>query len=111
MYIEADFSRPEAVDEVRVETSPDSGQVRMTVEAADEQGQWAKVADQPNEEMLKVDASIRRATTPELRARGVNYLFIQDIDWGAKDFRGDPDSWGLSVVAAGSGGTLYKVNP
>jgi hypothetical protein len=111
MYIEVDFSRPEAVDEVRIETSPDSGQVRMTVEAAHEQGPWAKVADHANEEIIKIDRSIRRTVTHELHTRGVNYLFILDTDWGAKDFRGDSDSWGLSVVAAGSGATLYKVDP
>ena len=111
MYIDADFGRPQTVDEMRIETSPDHIQVRMQAEAMDEQGRWVKVAENPREEALKVKGSIRRAATYELRAQGVNYLFMQDTDWGARDFLDDPEAWGLTIVAAGSGGTLYKVNP
>jgi hypothetical protein len=41
----------------------------------------------------------------------VNYLLIADGDWCAQEMRDDPEAWGLDVVTAGWGMTIYKVVP
>jgi hypothetical protein len=38
----------------------------------------------------------------ELRARGIHYLLVSDIE-------DDPEAWGLQVAAAGYGIRLYRV--
>ncbi len=111
MYIDTDFGRPETVDEVRIETSTDAASALLQAEAMDEHGTWVKVAGKPEVQEHDVPGSLRRAATRELHARGVNYLFVEDTNYGAADFRKDPQAWGLTVVAAGSGATLYQVSP
>ncbi len=112
MYLDADFGRMEAVDEVRVESSHENqGPIRLQVETMDPQGRWVKVADSPDERPLHVRAVMRRSATYEMQARGVHYLMIQDDDLGAGDFRREAESWGLTVVATVPGATLYQVAP
>ena len=36
---------------------------------------------------------------------------MMDTDYGADDFRDDPESWGLKLVANTAGARLYKVIP
>lgn len=112
MYIEVDFGRTQAVDEVDMETSHDyEWPIRLQVESSDAQGRWSKITDQFEERNIDVPASMRRAAAYELHARGVNYLLIQDSDYGAESYRSNPDAWGLKAVAHESGTTLYKVLP
>ena len=111
MYIDVDFGYPEALDEVRIETSWDYRQIRLQVEAMDEHGRWLKIADKPEDRENPIRGSIRRAATYELHERGVNYLLISDTGYGADDFRDDPEAWGLTLVANGYGARLYKVTP
>jgi hypothetical protein len=109
MYLEVDFSMPQAIDEVRVETCPEDGRIRVAVQVGDETGHWKQVGGDPSEDAVKLHANIRRAATYELHARGVNYLLMSDTDYGADDIREDPESWGLEQIAAGFGTRLYKV--
>ncbi len=112
MYIDVDFGREEMVDEVRMETSHDyEWAIGLQVESMDSPGKWTKLGDTFEERRIEVQGSLRRAATAELHARGVNYLLIQDADYGADDFRSDPPAWGLKEIARESGATLYKVIP
>ncbi len=108
MYLEADFGREEPVDEVRVVTSPDSGPVRLELEAPDPAGRWEKIADHPRQVALAVPPNIRRMATYEMHARGVHYLLIQDTDFGSDDFAGDPEAWGLKLIGHEYGAALYQ---
>jgi hypothetical protein len=109
MYIDTDFGKPEVVDEVRLETSPDYLRIRLQLEQLDESGKWIKIAGEPEERVVEVQASIRRAATFNLHAHGVDYVLMGDQDYGAEDMRDDPESWGLQQIASGYGARLYKV--
>ena len=108
MYLDTEFGKPESIDEVRIETSPDYLRIQLQLEV-NEAGAWTRIASDPEERVVEVMASIRRAATFELHARGVNYVLMGDQDYGAEDMRDDPESWGLQQVAAGYGERLYKV--
>jgi hypothetical protein len=111
MYIDVDFGRAEKIDEVRMETSHDyEWPFRFRVESK-EAGGWSAVADQFEDAPIHYRVPMRRAATYEFGARGIHYLLIQDTDWGAADFRDDPELWGLTVVVHAPGGTLYRVMP
>jgi Dolichyl-phosphate-mannose-protein mannosyltransferase len=112
MWIETDFGRDETVDEVQMLTSPEwPWPIRLNVEVADAQGLWQKVTDQFEDRDAQVHGWIRRAATYELLKHGIRYMLVHDSDWGADDFRDDPEAWGLEVIGRGREGTLYKVKP
>jgi hypothetical protein len=111
MYVDVDFGAPAPLDEIRIDTSPDFANVKIRTEVADDSGNWLKLGDDFVTSKQKVTANLRRAATWEMHLRGVNYLLMHDTDWGADDFRDDPEGWGLKEVARGYGARLYEVLP
>jgi len=111
MHIDVDFGASKSVDQVRVETSRDHAKAQLRLETQDNANRWVTLAENPEQIDIVPRGSTRRAATSELRTRGINYLLIGDGDWGAQDMRDDPEAWGLDVVTAGWGVTLYKVVP
>jgi hypothetical protein len=99
MYLEVDFGRSVAVDQVRVETSHDSEGVEVEVEG---------LAKNPVVSELEPPETIRHAATYEMRQRGIRYLLIHETDPQAEDIRDDPEGWGLTEIAAGYGVRLYE---
>ncbi len=99
MYLEVDFGRSAAVDQVRIETSHDSDGVEVQVEG---------LAKNPVVSEIEPPESIRHAATYEMRERGIHYLLIHETDAQAEDIRDDPDGWGLTEIAAGYGVRLYE---
>ena len=45
----------------------------------------------------------------ELHERGIDYVLMNDSDWGADDIREDPAAWGFKEIARGYGARIYKV--
>jgi len=109
MYIDADFGKYESVDEVRLDTSFDYANLRLQVEAMNPDRKWAKIAADPETQIIPAPVSIRRWASRELHARGIDYIVMQDTDWGAEDMREDPESWGFQEIAKGYGARIYKV--
>jgi len=108
MYIDADFGKDQAVDEVRLDTSFDYANLRLQVESM-EAGKWVKIASNPDTKNIDPPVAIRKWASRELHARGIDYIVVQDTDWGAEDMREDPESWGFEVIAKGYGARIYKV--
>jgi F5/8 type C domain len=112
MYLEADFGEVQSIDEVRIETSYDSGSARMHLESTSDDGRgWVKIAGDPEIKNVDPPPDLRRQAIQVMRSRGVDYLLMHDTDPGAEEFRRDPASWGLELVAQGYGVRLYKVAP
>jgi hypothetical protein len=109
MYLDADFGKYEAVDEVRLDTSFDYANLKMQVEAMNPSGQWVKIASEQDTKIIAVPVGIRKWASRELHARGIDYILMQDTDWGADDMIDDPASWGFQIVARGYGARIYKV--
>jgi hypothetical protein len=109
MYIDTDFGKQQLVDEVTLDTSLDGWNIRLQVEAMDKSGQWVKIASNPRDETIPPPVAIRRWASLELHERGIDYIVMQDTDWGAADMREDPESWGFEEIAKGSGARIYKV--
>ncbi len=109
MYIETDFGKYELVDQVALDTSPDYLNVRLEVDVMDKSGAWVKAAFEPHDDVLPAPVAIRRWASRELHARGIDYILMNDTDWGAEDMREDPESWGFKEIAKGHGARIYKV--
>ena len=110
MYLDVDFGRAELVDEVRIERD-DEHKTRVEVQAWNDAGTWGRVADHAESSAMEPPASLRRAATLELLARGIRYMLVDDGNYAARDIRDDPEFWGLTQVAAGAGIRIYRVEP
>jgi hypothetical protein len=111
MYVDVDFGAPTPLDEIHIETSPDFSHIKIQTEVTDSAGKWVKLGDDFANLPIKVSANIRRAATWEMHLRGLNYLLMNDTDYGAGDMKDDPEAWGLKQIAQGYGARLYKVTP
>jgi hypothetical protein len=99
MYLDVDFGKDVRVDQVRVETSYDSRDIRLQVEG---------VAQAPVVTGMEPPQSIRHAATYEMAQRGIHYLLIHEADPIADDIRDDPEGWGLTELPGGYGVRLYQ---
>lgn len=111
MYLDVDFGQEEAVDEVRLITSPDFDRIRFRLESMNSRGDWESVAGNPRQEPVPVPQNIRRIATYEMQSRGVRYLLIRDENSGAEDFAGDPEAWGLKRIGRSDNANLYETIP
>jgi hypothetical protein len=109
MYLDTDFGKFEFVDEVRVDTSFDYANIRLQVEAMEPSGRWTKIAADPKTDLITPPTDIRRWAGRDLHERGIDYILMNDTDWGADDIREDPASWGFQEIARGHGARIYKV--
>jgi F5/8 type C domain/Dolichyl-phosphate-mannose-protein mannosyltransferase len=109
MYLDVDFGHSEMVDEVRMEHEWNY-KTRAEVQSY-EAGTWVKVAENPESTPIDPPAYLRKAATRELLARGVRYMLVTDDNYAASDIRDDPEFWGLSQIASGSGIRIYRVEP
>ncbi len=109
MFIDVDFGKYESVDQVRLETSLDYANLKLQIEAMNPSGQWVKIASEEKTDTIAVPVGIRKWASRELHARGIDYIVMQDTDWGADDMIDDPESWGFKIIARGYGARIYKV--
>jgi hypothetical protein len=110
MYVEVDFGAAETVDAVRLECSPDQGDIRLRLEAATVTGQWRTLAQAYTTSERQRPDRLRRAAIEELKARGVDYLLLYDSDALAEQFRSRRRSWGLTLLEQVRGARLYRLD-
>ena len=109
MYIEVDFGKPETVDSVRVESSHDQYKVHMRIDALAPKGEWRTVSAEAEDSNGPEYGGVRRAATAEVKAAGVSYILIDEVDFGSADFIDRPSLWGLKQVDEKAGGHLFHI--
>jgi hypothetical protein len=111
MYIEVDFGRPESVDRVEIDATPDQHNVRLSL-----MGQvrsdipWDQLAGAPQETQVQAPANLRQLATFEIKWQGIEYLIIDKGDFTAEDMRKDPTQWGLTIVGDRRDSRLYRID-
>jgi hypothetical protein len=94
---------------VVVESSPDNGPTKLKLEGMGSGGAWSTLSEKPVESRQPVRASLRLASTAELKARGIHYILIKPDDPGAKDLRRYPAYWGLTVAGSVGDVRLFHI--
>jgi hypothetical protein len=108
MFGEVDLAQPRTVDMVRLECSRDQYQVRLKLETPDRAGNWKSLGDNPSESDGKSLAGLRKAAVEEFKRAGVDYILVDDTDFGAGDFRNRTAEWGLQMIDEKGGVRLYR---
>lgn len=108
MFMEVDFGSEQTVDEIRVETSPDSPSVRLQPERWTG-SDWEKLPATLQSIDVPPNPNARRMATFEMAKRGARYILLTDNDWGSEDVRNDPASWALQEVGKDREFRLYRI--
>ena len=107
MFVEVDLAQARMLDTVRLECSRDQYQVRLNLEAMDSNGRWVRIGGEPSDGDAKPLAGLRKAAMAELKRANVNYLLVDETDYGAADFRNRAAEWGLQLIDDKGGVKLY----
>jgi hypothetical protein len=109
MYVEVDFGRPQSASAVVVESSDDTGDVKVKLEGMGADGSWLTLSDRPVQSRQPIRASLRLAATAELKARGIHYLLIKPENPGSNDLRRYPFAWGLTLAGSAGDARLFHI--
>lgn len=108
MYLEADFPRPEAIDQATLESAEWDSQPRLRLDGLAETG-WVALSDRPRESVVAAPPDLRRLGTAEIKRRGVDYVLLREHDFMAADVASNPAAWGLLLAAQYQDWRLYRI--
>ncbi|HLK20229.1 MAG TPA: hypothetical protein VKT81_14835 [Bryobacteraceae bacterium] len=111
MFIEADFGKPETIDQVAVECALDQPGIQMRVDAESAPGVWRKIADRAVESEIAPPDGLRRAAILEVERSGIHWLLMHDLelDRGTRDFFRHQEHWGIQLMATVGPFKLYRL--
>jgi hypothetical protein len=109
MYMEVDFGQLRSASGVVVESSDDSGDIKMKLEGMGADGKWATLTDRPVQTRQPIRSSLRLAATAELKARGIHYVLIKPDNPGGNDYRRYPAAWGLTLAGSMGDARLFHI--
>jgi hypothetical protein len=111
MYIQVDFGRPETVDRVVIDTTPDHYHVQLSLLGQVQEGApWEHLAGSPEETRIVPPPNIRRLATSELKWEGIEYLLMDKDHFIGKDMFRDPREWGVTMIGDVRNQELYRIN-
>jgi len=99
MHVDVDFGAPVEIDRVELHSSHDQGKIEIQLDVA---AKLDKLDDPPL-------GDLRRLATETVKARGIDYLLLDDPYWIAADISKDPARWGLEFIAERAGNRLYRI--
>lgn len=104
MHVDVDFGAPTEIDRVELHSSHDQGkiEVHLDLPARDVPAGLDKLEDPPT-------GDLRRLAAETVKARGIDYLFIDNPNRMAADIRKDPARWGMEFIADRAGNRLYRI--
>lgn len=108
MHIELDFGKLIETDRIELHTSRDQANIRIHPEACD-----AVSCSEFPATLTTVDApplgDLRKLASQTVKARGVDYLLIDDSCRIAADVRRDPARWGMEFILERGPYRLYRI--
>jgi hypothetical protein len=99
MHVDVDFGLSTAIDRVELHSSHDQGKIEIQLDVP---AKLDKLEDPPA-------GDLRRLATETVKARGIDYLFIDNLYRIAEDIGKDPARWGVEFIAERGGNKLYRI--
>jgi hypothetical protein len=108
MHVDVDFGAPVEIDRVELHSSHDQGKIEVHPERC-EGGACIAIPARLDELEDPPAGDLRRLATQTVKARGIDYLFLDDANWTAADMSKDPARWGMEFIADRAGNRLYRI--
>jgi hypothetical protein len=109
MFVEIDFQREQAVDEIVLEMSQDQHRVSLVCDGAEQSGRWRTLSPKPLERLTAPPIGLRREAAAIVKERGIGYLLIHENDHWAPDMALRSEDWGLLLLGERWGFRLYQI--
>ena len=111
MFVEVDFSRAVAIDQVAADCTRDQDGMNMRLEYETAPGEWRTISEHATTYDVPESEGMRRAAIQEVERNHVHWLLIHDLehDRGAGDFYRYQKLWGIRLVAAEGQYKLYHL--
>jgi hypothetical protein len=110
MYVEVDFGKPQTVDRVRLDCGAECARDKLRLEGMDASGRWITLANSAKTSQQPTPGFMGKGAMREFKARGVDYIFLRDSDFGAPEVLENPEAWGLTPAGRVEGGGLYRID-
>jgi hypothetical protein len=107
MHVDVDFGVPVEIDRVELHGSHDEPKIAVHPEACD--GACAEIPAKLDKLEDPSAGDLRKLATQTVKARGIDYLLIDDPNRTAADMSGDPARWGLDFIAERARDRLYRI--
>lgn len=108
MHVDVDFGAPLEFDRVELHCSHDQPGIIVHPEACDG-AQCTPIPAHFNAFNDPSPGDLRRLAMRTIKARGIDYLLVDDASPIAMDLKKDPSRWGAEFVAERSDNKLYKI--
>jgi hypothetical protein len=108
-FLEVDFGKPAAFDQVIAECVPDESNSHMAVQIETAPGQWKTIDAQQRIAATNIPPRLRRAAVENLERQGIGWLAIHDLDPGSRDLQMRQAQWGIQEVGASGRYRLYRL--
>jgi hypothetical protein len=99
MHVDVDFGAPIDLDRVELHSSHDQGKIEVQLDVP---AMLGKLEDPP-------PGDLRKLAAQTIKARGIDYLFIDNPYRIAADIRQDPARWGMEFIADRASNRLYRI--
>jgi len=110
MYVEVDFGKPQTIDRVRLDCGAECTVDKLRLEGMDASGRWITLANSAKTSQQPTPGFMGKGAMREFKARGVDYIFLRDSDFGGPEVLENPESWGLTPAGRIDGGQLYRID-
>jgi hypothetical protein len=108
MHVDVAFGAPVEIDRVELHGSHDQWKIEVHPESCDDGGCEVIAAELDKLEDAPA-GDLRRLATQTVKARGIDYLFINDAYRTAAGMSKDPSGWGLEFIAQRADLRLYRI--
>ena len=111
MYVEIDFGGAQSIDLVTADGTPGQSGIKMDIEFETSPGDWRSAGARHDIAQVEMPPRLRRAAMENLLRQNVEWLVINDMDPGARDFDMNQAQWGIKQSGASSRYRLYHIEP
>lgn len=108
MHVDVDFGARIEIDRVELHSSHDQWKIEVHPEVCDG-GACTTIPERLDKLEDPPAGDLRRLAARTVKARGIDYLLIDDANWTAADMSADPARWGLEFLAERAHNRLYRI--
>ena len=109
MHVDVDLGAPLDIDRVELHSAHDQSKIEVHIEVCNDGGGCNMIPAKLDKLDDPPVGDLRSLATQTVKARGIDYLLIDDSNWTAADMSKDPARWGMELIAERAGNRLYRI--
>jgi hypothetical protein len=71
---------------------------------------WILLTEAPKHTLTPPPTHVRKRATDAIKRLGVQFIYVEDVEFTAKDLYHNRESWGLTHLGSTLQGKLYRID-